>query len=95
MRKASFRLVLSAAVLCVLIAAEAMAVRHSLDFEAHTASDPCNICITVAGFGSAAPAHSLSVRLPVSAPLEPVTPLLVMSTSRPVQPPVRGPPLVS
>lgn len=50
--------------LFALVAAEALSVRHSLDFEGHTPGEPCKICIGVAALGSGAPAKSPSPDVP-------------------------------
>jgi hypothetical protein len=81
--------------LCLLVMAETMAVAHSLDFESHAGSEPCKICISVASFGSAAPART-AVLLPPAAPIpvafqEPAT----IGAARSEPPTARGPPQAS
>lgn len=83
------------AVLLVLVAAETLAVVHSVDLDAHAGGDPCNVCISVAGLGSAAPAKS-------AAPEAPRTDLPLATAQDVPQPlelpkraPARGPPLAS
>lgn len=53
-RRTPFRLVGSLALLCLLIAGEALAVVHSLDVDAHAGADPCKICISISGLDDAA-----------------------------------------
>jgi hypothetical protein len=48
-RRTPLSRVVSIALLCLFIAAEAVAVVHSLDYEAHAGADPCKICISISG----------------------------------------------
>lgn len=50
--------VVSIALLCLFIAAEAVAVVHSLDYEAHAGGDPCKICISISGLDDAVAASA-------------------------------------
>jgi hypothetical protein len=82
--------------LCLLVVAEAIAVVHSLDFDAHRLGEPCKICISLAGSGSAPPAATPALVRPQ------VTGVPIAADSSPVvgirrleRPAVRGPPAVS
>jgi hypothetical protein len=57
------RVLLSAVITFVLLAAEAFAVVHPLDLAAHATDEPCAICVSVASFGSAnvAPAADFAI----------------------------------
>jgi hypothetical protein len=90
-----FKLFASATLLCLLVAAEAMAVVHSLDFEAHAAGESCKICISVAGFGSAAPARVPTLLPPPAAAQEAFPEVRAVVPARIERPAARGPPIVS
>lgn len=66
-RKRHVKLALGALLLCALAAAEALAVAHWLDLESHAGAEPCKICISVAGLGTAAPAKAPPPAQPVAA----------------------------
>jgi len=81
--------------LFVLVSAEAMAVAHALDLDAHASGDPCKICVSAAGLASAAPASAAPAQLPradvpVATAQNPLVP-----AQRPERASARGPPLVS
>ena len=88
-------LFVSGALLCLLVLAEALAVTHALDFEAHAADDVCKICIGTAGFGGAAPARApVPLPRPATAP-EPLPDFLPVLLARVERPSARGPPPAS
>lgn len=85
----------AAVLLLVLVATEAMAVAHSLDFDAHAAGEPCKICVSAASLGSGAPAAAVpaeppGVCPPLATPCDRAAP-----APRPERASARGPPLVS
>lgn len=81
--------------LCLLVAAEAMAVVHSLDFDAHTVEEPCKICISIAGFGGAPPARAVTLLPPAAAASDRVEEIRIVELDPVEQPVARGPPRVS
>lgn len=90
-----FKLLVSALVLSVLIAAEAMAVRHSLDFDSHANDEPCKICVTVAGLGAVAPAKAVAAVSTSAVEPEAARRDVVRAFDRFDRPSARAPPLVS
>jgi hypothetical protein len=90
-----YKLLASAALLCLLVAAESMAVVHSLDLDAHAAGESCKICISVAGFGSAAPARSPTLLPPPSSGSEAFLEVRALVVARTESPVARGPPSFS
>src|SRR5690606_9711013 len=51
-RQSTVKRIAAVVLLFVLVAAEAVAVVHSLDFDAHAAGDACKICGSCAGVGA-------------------------------------------
>jgi len=95
-RKASFRPALqNAALVCLLLVAEAFAVVHPLDFDAHSTDEPCKICISVASFGAATVANIAVLVIDSASPALVVDPLVLSSHSRPTSYFARGPPVAS
>ena len=62
---------LGAALVFVLLAVEAFAVVHPLDFAAHATDEPCKICISVASLGSANAEPSTALQIVSGAPSVP------------------------
>lgn len=89
------RLLVSAALLCLLVAAEAMTVTHALDFDAHTAGETCKICLSVSGLDSAAPARTLVLLPPAAATAVVLPGQLPPVFARLERPVARGPPSIS
>jgi len=54
-RQSTVKRIAAVVLLFVLVAAEAVAVVHSLDFDAHAAGDACKICVSTAGVGTGMP----------------------------------------
>jgi len=81
--------------LFVLVAAEAVAVAHSLDFDAHAAGDPCKICVSAAGLGTGlAPTPAAAEPPRTDWPVGPVL-LQPIPAPRPERASARGPPVLS
>lgn len=85
----------AAVLLLVLVATEAMAVAHSLDFDAHAAGDPCKICVSAASLGHGASAAAVSAEPPRAYPPVATTCDSAVPAPRPARASARGPPLVS
>jgi hypothetical protein len=85
----------TAALVCVLLAAEAFAVVHPLDLDAHSTGEPCKICISVASFGSATVAALAGFVIDASSPQLDSVPFIVTTRSRPTSHFARGPPRAS
>jgi hypothetical protein len=85
----------SATVVALLLVAEAVALTHPLDFDAHAAGEPCKICISVAGLGSAAVAQDAPVCLDSAAVAPLADGLSPIPYTRLATHTARGPPLAS
>lgn len=94
-RKPSLKPCAAFVLLFVLVAAEALAVMHSLDFDAHAGSDPCNVCIAVAGLGAAAPARAMPQEVARTDLPGEAARALTVPALRTERPSARAPPLVS
>ena len=88
--------VTGAMLVCLLIVAEALTVVHALDFDAHRLDEPCKICISLAGAGSAPPANPPTLLQPPAAGegLD-LDRSVLLGLRRLERPAVRGPPSVS
>ena len=94
--KAHFKPALkTAALVCLLLAAEAFAVVHPLNLDAHSTDEPCKICLSVASFGNATVAPLPYLVIDTSAAPLIVLPFLVTSRSGPTNHFARGPPIAS
>jgi hypothetical protein len=94
-RRTPFGLVGSLALLCLLIAGEALAVVHSLDVDAHAGADPCKICISISALDDAAVAAppTLVPSLAVASDVFPEAAGAVFARAE--RPCARGPPQAS
>jgi hypothetical protein len=80
---------------CLLLAAEAFAVVHPLDFDAHLTDEPCKICISVASFGTATVAAISDLVIDSASPTLVVVPVVLSIRPRPTSHFARGPPVAS
>jgi hypothetical protein len=80
---------------CLLVAAEAFAIVHPLELDAHSTDTQCKICVSVAAFGSAAVASPLAFVVVRATPELPVDEIVVSAHSRPTRQFARGPPTAS
>jgi hypothetical protein len=87
--------VLAGLLVVLLLVAEAFAAAHLLDRDAHAGKDPCKICLSIAPFGSAAPAHAAPLVVPTAEPLLPAEQPVAVVEVAPRSPVARGPPAVS
>jgi len=90
-----FKRIAALVLLFVLVAAEAMTIAHALDFDAHAGGEPCKICVSAAGLGSAAPARVLAADVPHTDPPVAVALDRSVPAPRPERASARGPPLAS
>lgn len=86
------RVLVSSMLLCLLVVAEALAVTHALDFEAHAPGEVCKICVGVADLGGAAPARAPLLLPPAAAEPVPFTAVVSLPAARNERPSARGPP---
>lgn len=87
--------VVSIALLCLFIAAEAVAVVHSLDYEAHAGGDPCKICISISGLDDAVAASAPLLIPPAGAVRDAFPEGEVIIVARIDRPNARAPPQAS
>lgn len=85
----------AAVLLLALVAAEALATVHSLDFDAHSGGEPCNVCISVAGLGTGVPAKAVLPDAARSHLPVPTAQTFSLPALRIERPSARAPPLVS
>lgn len=78
--------------LFALVAAEALTVSHSLDFEGHAPGEQCKICIGAAALGTGAPAKAPPPEAPRVAILGSALQVLPVDLPAVEQPAARGPP---
>ncbi|HEX6995852.1 MAG TPA: hypothetical protein VF339_17100 [Gammaproteobacteria bacterium] len=95
LRHSTVKRIAAVVLLFVLVAAEAVAVAHSLDFDAHVPGDPCKLCVSAAGLVAGVPATPAAAEPPRTH--EPVGAVHVppVPAPRPERASARGPPVLS
>jgi hypothetical protein len=94
-RPPAVRAWVGAALVAVLLLAEAFAVAHPLDAAAHTDGQPCTICLSAHALGAGAASTPPSIDFPVAAQ-PPTVPLAAVHVRAALaRPHARGPPAVS
>ena len=67
-RRPTVRSWLGAVLVALLLVAEVFAVSHPLDLAAHANGEPCNVCLSLASFGSGAVAHAAELGVDTTLP---------------------------
>jgi hypothetical protein len=93
-RRPTFQSWVGAALVFLLLLAEAFAVTHPFDAAAHADGQPCTVCLSTTAFGAGAIAAPLELDLDAAAPVFVAIAIAVFVSVAPTRRYARGPPTV-